>query len=253
MRKSRFLVVDSSKIILNTLSNIITNRIGASEVLLAHDGLEALKLLKNNKVDIIISDWHMPSLDGLELLGEIRNNSELCNIPFIMMSSHGSKEDVLTAIQHGVSQYVVKPFSPEKIDDAVRKAYNSAKKRVARRYSGLPKHQVKASFADQVLPAQLVNISRSGALLKMDYTDNIQLFANISMVIDFEDLSQLPVINLGPVSGWVVRMEAAVDYQAAIHKCEVALNFSPESNSKEVNEQITSVLQALQEKEAMAS
>ena len=243
-------MIEDSKIILSAVRNIINNRIGSEQVLLAKNGADALSLLKEHKIDIIISDWHMPELDGLQLLAEIRNNSELRDIPFIMMSTHGNKEDVVNAIQQGVNQYVVKPFSPEKLDDAVRKAYNSAKKRAARRYSGLPKHQVRAKFNGTELDAQAVDISRSGSLLKLTYDANIQLFEHCEFHIEFDDIDELAIINIGPITGRILRIESASGYHPSIKKCEVALCFLPEFTSKDVSEQLKGLLTFLKEKEA---
>lgn len=249
MRNSRFLVVDDSKIILSAVRNILTNRIGSDEVLLAKNGQDALSILKEHKIDIIISDWHMPKLDGLQLLEEIRNNNELRDIPFIMMSTHGNKEDVVSAIQQGVNQYVVKPFSPEKIDDAVRKAYNSAKKRAARRYSGLPLHTLTAKFGDKELEAKAVDISRSGSLIKLVYDSSINLFDNCEITLDFEDIDELAIINIGPIVGKVIRISTASGYHPSTKKCDVALNFEPELISDDVKGNLKSLLKFLADKE----
>jgi two-component system chemotaxis response regulator CheY len=82
------------------------------EVIEAENGVEALRLLDSKKVDLIVSDWHMPTMSGLELLKRVRADERLKGIPFMMVTAEAQKENVIEAIQAEVSNYVVKPFSP---------------------------------------------------------------------------------------------------------------------------------------------
>jgi len=81
------------------------------EIIEAENGAEAFRLLKTNKVDLIVSDWNMPTMNGLELLKQVRADERLKDIPFLMVTAEGQKENIIGAIQAGVSNYVVKPFS----------------------------------------------------------------------------------------------------------------------------------------------
>ena len=115
-----FLVVDDSI----TMRRIVTNSLkalGYSNYIEAEDGKEALeKLNANAGVNFIITDWNMPVLSGLELTKAIRSHPEKSNVPILMVTTRGVKEDILQALQARVSNYVVKPFTPqilkEKID-----------------------------------------------------------------------------------------------------------------------------------------
>jgi two-component system chemotaxis response regulator CheY len=83
------------------------------EVFEAENGAEALRLLESTKVDLIVSDWNMPTMTGLELLKRVRAEERLKGLPFMMVTAEAQKENIIEAIQAKVSNYVVKPFSPE--------------------------------------------------------------------------------------------------------------------------------------------
>ena len=81
------------------------------EVIEAENGLAALRLLESNKVDLIVSDWNMPTMTGLELLKRVRADERLKGLPFMMVTAEAQKENIIEAIQAKVSNYVIKPFS----------------------------------------------------------------------------------------------------------------------------------------------
>ena len=82
------------------------------DIIEAENGLAALRLLESNKVDLIVSDWNMPTMTGLELLKRVRADERLKGVPFLMVTAEAQKENIIEAIQAKVSNYVVKPFSP---------------------------------------------------------------------------------------------------------------------------------------------
>ncbi|NQZ10775.1 MAG: response regulator [Algicola sp.] len=249
MRNSRFLIVDDSKMVVKAVRNIVVNRLGSNQIVSAKNGVEALKVLEKHQIDFIICDWHMPEMDGLTLLGEIRNNSRLKEIPFVMMSTHGGKEAVVSAIQQGVNQYVVKPFSPQKLEDSVRKAWNSAKNRAAQRFSGLPKHNLSASFDGHDCDAQVLDLSRSGMLINLTYTSDIKLFGECAVNLDFDEIDEVAIIHIGPLPGKVLRIEAAHGFHPSTFKCEVALCFLADKTKKEPAMQLKELLNFLAEQE----
>lgn len=104
------------RIIKGTLKSI-----GFSNFLEAEDGLIALKVLEKEKVGLIISDWIMPNMNGLEFLKAVKKDAKLKDIPFIMVTAEGQKGNVLEAINAGVSNYVVKPFTPETLQAKLQK------------------------------------------------------------------------------------------------------------------------------------
>ena len=95
--------------------------IGFSNFIEAEDGVIALKKLEKEKVDLIISDWIMPNMDGLDFLKAVKGNEKLKKIPFIMVTAEGQKGNVLEAINAGVNNYIVKPFTSETLHVKIQK------------------------------------------------------------------------------------------------------------------------------------
>ncbi len=112
----KILIVDDSstmrRIIINTLS-----RIGYSDVLEAENGKAGLDQLGKGGVEMIITDWNMPEMDGLEFVGNVR--SQNASIPILMVTTNAAKEDIVAALQAGVNNYVVKPFTPETLKEKI--------------------------------------------------------------------------------------------------------------------------------------
>ncbi|MBD1584967.1 response regulator [Pseudoalteromonas sp. S16_S37] len=175
MQDVSFLVVDDCQLVRNLVRNTIENRLGSENVYTAADGIEAFELLNARKIDIIIADWQMPQMDGDELLRRVRKSEKLKTTPFIMMSSLGDKEHVLAAIQNGVSQYVMKPFTAEKLEDAIQKSWNSANRRGAVRLSSLPEHRVRIQTNTRKIAGTVKNISHTGMLIELTYCRELHL------------------------------------------------------------------------------
>jgi len=118
----KILVVDDFATMRKIIKNILT-QIGFKDIIEADDGTTALELLKKQKVDLIISDWNMPKMNGLELLKSVRSDDNLKDIRFIMVTAEAQKENVIEAIKHGVNQYVVKPFTPKTLREKLEKVF----------------------------------------------------------------------------------------------------------------------------------
>lgn len=112
MAGKRVLTVDDSP----TMRRIIVNslkKIGFEDIIEADNGVDGLEKLESNEVDLIITDWNMPEMNGEQFVKELRGNDKYKDIPIIMITTRGMKDDVLTAVKMGVNGYVVKPFTPE--------------------------------------------------------------------------------------------------------------------------------------------
>lgn len=122
--KMRILLVDDFPTMRRIIRNLLKelNYLNVDE---ADDGLMALKKLKSERFDFIISDWNMPNMTGLELLKAVRSDNDLKDLPFLMVTAEAEKGRVMEAIQAGVSNYIVKPFTAatlkEKIDKIIEK------------------------------------------------------------------------------------------------------------------------------------
>ena len=91
------------------------------DVIEAENGVEALRMLKSNKIDVIVSDWNMPEMTGLELLKRVRADEQLKGIPFLMVTAEAQKENIVEAVQAKVSNYVIKPFTPALLQERLAK------------------------------------------------------------------------------------------------------------------------------------
>ncbi len=116
----KFLIVDDSVTMRRIVANSLRN-LGYNTWVEANDGEDALEKLKGNPdVDFIITDWNMPNMTGLELVKAIRGSAKFAELPILMVTTRGIKEDIIEALQARVNNYVVKPFTPqilkEKID-----------------------------------------------------------------------------------------------------------------------------------------
>jgi two-component system chemotaxis response regulator CheY len=91
------------------------------QILEAENGSHALKLLETQKVDLIISDWNMPVMSGIELLRHVRADDRYKSIPFLMVTAEAQQANLVEAVQAKVSNYVVKPFTPDMLAEKIAK------------------------------------------------------------------------------------------------------------------------------------
>lgn len=112
------LIVDDSAAIRKILQRVLVQAdVMLGTVLEASDGNEALEKLKEARVSLILSDINMPNMDGLELLGKLRADASWNDVPVIMITTEGSQNKVMQALQLGANGYVRKPFTAEQIKE----------------------------------------------------------------------------------------------------------------------------------------
>ena len=114
------LIVDDYKTMLRINRNLL-KQIDFHNVEEAMDGAEALTRLRTGNFGLIISDWNMAPMTGLQLLQEVRADARLKATPFIMITAESKTENVIAAKQAGVSNYIVKPFNAETLRDKIEK------------------------------------------------------------------------------------------------------------------------------------
>lgn len=130
MAKVSVLVVDDAPFIRDLVKKALRSHFPGVQVEEAIDGRKAQQVLSRVSFDLILCDWEMPEMNGLELLQWFRGQPDSAATPFIMVTSRGDKENVVEAIQSGVSDYIGKPFSNEQLVSKVRKALQRAGKLV---------------------------------------------------------------------------------------------------------------------------
>jgi len=127
----RILVVDDFPT-MRAITKKILKDLGFKEILEAENGEEALKILKSERIDLVISDWNMPKMDGLTLLKNIRSDPELKDTLVMMVTAEAEKQKVLEAVKLGVNGYVVKPFTPETLEEKIKKVHSPERKRACK-------------------------------------------------------------------------------------------------------------------------
>jgi len=120
----KILIVDDFATMRKVIRNLLKQG-GFENVVEAEDGVAALKVLKSQQVDFIISDWNMPNMSGLELLKAVRGDDELKALPFLMVTAEALKDNVVAAVKAGVSNYFVKPFTAEVLNEKIEKIVKS--------------------------------------------------------------------------------------------------------------------------------
>lgn len=123
---TRVLVVDDMK----TMRKIVIkalHAIGLTDVIEAGDGAEGWTVLNDSEkpVGLIVSDWNMPNSTGLDFLKRVRADSRFSKLPFLMVTAEREKEQIAEAIKSGVSNYVVKPFTPDTIKEKLEQTYKN--------------------------------------------------------------------------------------------------------------------------------
>ncbi|MBB5021430.1 chemotaxis response regulator CheY [Desulfurispira natronophila] len=116
----KIITVDDSSTMRRIIKNTLT-RLGFKDIIEADNGVTGLAALGEHKVDLIITDWNMPEMDGLQFVKAIRSNEEYKHLPILMITTEAAKEDILEALRTGVNNYIVKPFTPETLEEKITK------------------------------------------------------------------------------------------------------------------------------------
>ena len=119
-RDMNFLVVDDFSTMRRIIKNLL-NDIGYANVTEADDGTTALPMLKKGNFDFLITDWNMPGMPGLELLKAVRADERLAKMPVLMLTAEAKREQIVLAVQAGVSGYVIKPFTAATLQEKIDK------------------------------------------------------------------------------------------------------------------------------------
>ncbi len=112
------LVVDDYKTMLRIIRNLL-KQLDFNNVDEATDGSEALKKLREKDYGLVISDWNMEPMTGLQLVREVRSDKKLKTLPFIMVTAESKTENVVAAKEAGVNNYIVKPFNAETLKQKI--------------------------------------------------------------------------------------------------------------------------------------
>jgi two-component system chemotaxis response regulator CheY len=109
-KNMRILVIDDAMTMRRIVINLL-RQLGFTNMNEADDGTTGWEKLQQETFDLVISDWNMPKMTGIDLLRKVRADPKYAQIPFIMVTAEGKRENVIAAVQAGVSNYIVKPFN----------------------------------------------------------------------------------------------------------------------------------------------
>ncbi|MBI5855887.1 MAG: chemotaxis response regulator CheY [Nitrospirae bacterium] len=118
----KIMVVDDMSTMRRIVKNIL-KQIGFSNVEEAENGKDAFEKIKRGGFGFVVSDWNMPVMTGIELLRAIRADAELKTLPVMLVTAEAQKENIIEAVQAGVSNYIVKPFTAEQIQEKIGKIF----------------------------------------------------------------------------------------------------------------------------------
>lgn len=118
----KILVVDDFSTMRRIVKNLL-KQLGFIHIEEAEDGVQAYTKLKDGGFGFVVSDWNMPNLDGLGLVKKVRSDDELKDLPILMVTAEAEKEKVVAAIQAGVNNYIVKPFTGEVLKEKMDKIF----------------------------------------------------------------------------------------------------------------------------------
>ncbi len=176
-KHTKILVVDDFEPMRKVTSTQLRS-LGATQIYQAKDGAEALRILKQQPVDLILSDWNMPIMTGLELLTAVRASEKYSHIPFIMITAEAERERVVEAIAHGVNELLVKPYTAGGLSERIAKVESRRSRKIIS--PAEPFRNPLITTPEPSSPVQKVEKTdrennRATILVVDDVTDNVQV------------------------------------------------------------------------------
>lgn len=123
----RILIVDDFSTMRRIVKNLL-NDLGFSNFAEADDGNSALIELRKGAFDLVVTDWNMPGMPGIDLLKAIRADAALAKIPVLMVTAEAKREQIIEAAQSGVNGYIIKPFTADTLQDKLGKIFERLEK-----------------------------------------------------------------------------------------------------------------------------
>ncbi len=225
------MAIDDAVQVRNFLLRILSNDLGISNVLLEDSGGSALRHLNGGtKVDLVISDWEMPGISGFALLTEIRKREEMGSLPFLMMTSRADRNSIIMAKEAGVSDYIIKPFTPAVVIQKVQGVLSPGTHRKDKRVSIRDNIMTEVSSGQQKIPVELINISAGGCqvLTKATANQNWKIYDQMTISIATPE----ETLNL---TAQLLRMEGSQEQAAGDLLVKAAFRFVKLEHNSTVN------------------
>jgi len=118
----KILVVDDMEAVRTSVCALLQH-FGFANIVEAEDGCQALDIIKSNKIDLLITDLDMPNMDGIELVRAIRSDDSLKALPVLFLTADAEKNSIVEAVQAGVDDYLLKPFTMKVLEQKIRKIF----------------------------------------------------------------------------------------------------------------------------------
>jgi len=115
----KVLIVDDSSTMRRIIGKVLKN-MGITEILQAADGVDAISLLSDTSVDLVLADWNMPRMNGLRMVKKLREKRGTASIPIIMVTTEAERSSVVEAIKAGANNYLAKPFTPDALATKIK-------------------------------------------------------------------------------------------------------------------------------------
>ncbi|MFM7273506.1 MAG: chemotaxis response regulator CheY [Gammaproteobacteria bacterium] len=122
--ETKVLVVDDFESMRRIVKQVL-NDIGFKDVSLADDGATALPMLKSGNFGLLITDWNMPQMEGIDLVKAVRADPRIKSTPILMVTAEAKREQIIQAAQAGVNDYIVKPFTPDTLKAKIEKIFKA--------------------------------------------------------------------------------------------------------------------------------
>ena len=118
----KILIVDDFSTMRRIIKNLLRD-LGFNNTHEADDGQTALPLLKRSQFDLLVTDWNMPGMNGMDLLKAVRADERLKGLPVLMVTAEAKRDQIVEAAQAGVNGYIVKPFNAQTLKDKLEKIF----------------------------------------------------------------------------------------------------------------------------------
>ncbi|GJM05740.1 MAG: response regulator [marine bacterium B5-7] len=116
--KKNILIIEDAISMRHTIKAALRAQ-GFNSLIEAGDGQQAVRLMKSKKIHLVICDWMMPNMSGIEFFEQIQSDDKYKNLPFVLLTGNDQKDSVTEALELGIKHYVVKPFNPQKLSEKV--------------------------------------------------------------------------------------------------------------------------------------
>lgn len=156
-KKYTLLIVENEADVQTFLSSTLSKKYN---IILAKNGIEALKKIKQQELDLIVSDVMMPEMDGFELCEKIKSESDMCHIPLILLTALEDKEDMIKGLEFGADEYISKPFSLKHLELRIEKLIQNKVrlKEYFSKNSELPQKDIEISIRDKEFLSNTIDI-----------------------------------------------------------------------------------------------